>query len=145
MDPFAKKMWSAGLAYAALLAAMAAVLTVAYIHERPRCGDRIVTESSSPDRRWIAAVIERRCGEESPFITQINLRPGDTKLMRGFFSGQASQDNVFTIEQDAAGAGFTLQWNGADQLIVHCRHCDRNYVRRQDPQQGTLMIRYDLR
>ena len=145
MDPFAKKMWRAGLAYAALLAAMAAVLTVAYVHERPRCGDRIVTESSSPDRRWIAAVIERRCSEESPFITQINLRRGDTNLVRGFFSGQATQENVFMIEQDAAGAGFTLQWNGADQLTVRCRHCDRNYVRRQDPQQGTLMIRYDLR
>jgi hypothetical protein len=145
MDPFAKKMWRAGLAYAALLAAMAAVLTVAYIHERPRCGDRIVTESSSPDRRWIAAVIERRCGEDSPFITQINLRSGETKLVRGFFSGQATQDNVFMIEQDAAGAGFTLQWTGPEQLTVCCRHCDRNYVRRQDPQQGTLMIRYDLR
>lgn len=145
MDPFAKKMWRAGLAYAALLAAMAAVLTVAYVHERPRCGDRIVTESSSPGRRWIAAVIERRCGEESPFITQINLRRGDTNLVRGFFSGQATQQNVFMIEQDAAGAGLTLQWNGADQLTVRCRHCDRNYVRRQDPQQGTLMIRYDLR
>jgi hypothetical protein len=145
MDPFAKKMWRAGLAYAALLAAMAAVLTVAYIHERPRCGDRIVTESSSPDRRWIAAVIERRCGEDSPFITQINLRSGETKLVRGFFSGQATQDNVFMIEQDAAGAGFTLQWTGPEQLTVRCRHCDRNYVRRQDPQQGTLMIRYYLR
>jgi hypothetical protein len=145
MDPFAKKMWRAGLAYAALLAAMAAVLTVAYIHERPRCGDRIVGESSSPDRRWIAAVIERRCGEDSPFITQINLRSGETKLVRGFFSGQATQDNVFMIEQDAAGAGFTLQWTGPEQLTVCCRHCDRNYVRRQDPQQGTLMIRYDLR
>jgi hypothetical protein len=145
MDPFAKTMWSAGLAYAALLAAMAAVRTVAYIHEHPRCGDRSVAESSSPDRRWIAAVIEHRCSEESPFITQINLRRGDTKLVRGFFSGQATQDNVFMIEQDAAGAGFTLQWNGADQLIVRCRHCDRNYVRRQNPHQGTLMIRYDLR
>lgn len=145
MDPFAKKMWRAGFAYAGLLAAMAAVLTVTYVHERPRCGDRIVAESSSPDRRWIAAVIERRCGEDSPFITQINLRRGDTKLVRGFFSGQAAQDNIFMIEQDAAGAGFTLQWNGADQLTVRCRHCDRNYVRRQDPQQGTLMIRYDLR
>jgi hypothetical protein len=145
MDPFAKKMWRAGLAYAALLAAMAAVLTVAYIHERPRCGDRIVGESSSPDRRWIAAVIERRCGEDSPFITQINLRSGETKLVRGFFSGQATQDNVFMIEQDAAGAGFTLQWTGPEQLTVRCRHCDRNYVRRQDPQQGTLMIRYYLR
>ena len=145
MDPFARKMWRAGLAYAVLLMAMGAALTVVYVHERPRCGDRRVKESNSPDRRWTAAVLERRCGEDAPFITQINLRDGGTKLVRGFFSGQANQNNVFMVEQDAAGAGLQLDWNGSGELTIHCPHCDANYVRRQDPQHGGLKIRYEFR
>ncbi len=145
MDPFARKMWRAGLAYAVLLMAMGAALTVVYVHERPRCGDRRVKESNSPDRRWTAAVLERRCGEDAPFITLINLRDGGTKLVRGFVSGQANQNNVFMVEQDAAGAGLQLDWNGSGELTIHCPHCDANYVRRQDPQHGGLKIRYEFR
>jgi len=145
MDPFARKMWRAGLAYAVLLMAMGTALTVVYVHERPRCGDRRVKESNSPDRRWTAAVLERRCGEDAPFITLINLRDGGTKLVRGFVSGQANQNNVFMVEQDAAGAGLQLDWNGSGELTIHCPHCDANYVRRQDPQHGGLKIRYEFR
>src|SRR6266851_6732298 len=145
MDPFARKMWRAGLAYAVLLMAMGAALTVVYVHERPRCGDRRVKESNSPDRRWTAAVLERRCGEDAPFITLINLRDGGTKLVRGFVSGQANQNNVFMVEQDAAGSGLQLDWNGSGELTIHCPHCDANYVRRQDPQHGGLKIRYEFR
>jgi hypothetical protein len=145
MDPFARKMWRAGFAYAALMTSMAAALTAVYVHNRPRCGDRIVSESNSPDRHWTATVLERRCGEEAPFITQINLRDGGTALQRGFLSGQANQNNVFTVEQDAAGAGLHLTWNGDNEVTIHCRHCDPNYLRRQDPQHGALTIRYEFR
>lgn len=152
MDPFARKMWRAGLAYAGLLIALAAALTATYVHSRPRCGDRTVSESVSPDRRWTAAVLERRCGEDTPFITQINLRIGDQKLERGFFSGQANKNNIFAVEQDAAGAGITFEWNTRDLLTVHCRHCDTKYVdhkdtqldTRQNSQSGALRILYDF-
>src|SRR3954447_6650980 len=108
MDPFAKKLWHAGFAFFGLMLLFAAALTVIYVHVRPRCGDRVVSESVSPDRQWIATVLERRCGEDAPFISRINIRQADTKLVRGFFSGQANQNNVFMVEQDAAGAGLNL-------------------------------------
>ena len=155
MDPFARKMWRGGLAFSALLAALAGALTVYDVHARPRCGDRSVSESTSPDKHWTATVLERRCGEDAPFITQVNLRQGGTKLERGFFSGQANDNNVFTVEQDAAGAGLQLRWNDTGELTISCRHCDPNYVRRQDTrlqntrhqdtQNGTLKISYKLR
>ena len=132
MDPFARKMWRGGLAFSALLVALSGALTMYYVHARPRCGDRPVSESISPDRHWTATVLERRCGEDAPFITQVNLRQGGTKLQRGFFSGQANDNNVFTVEQDAAGAGLQLQWTDAGELTITCRHCDRKYMRRQD-------------
>lgn len=142
MDPFARKMWRAGLAFAALLASLAAAMTIFWIHAHPRCGDRVVRESGSHDRRWTATILERRCGEDAPFITQVNLREGGTTLQRGFWSGQANDNNVFTVEQDAAGAGVQLQWNDAGELTIACHHCDRNYVRRQDAKHGTLKISY---
>ena len=155
MDPFARKMWRAGLAFAALLTSLAIAMTVFWVHAHPRCGDRVVTESTSPDRRWTATVLERRCGEDAPFVTQVNLRDGGTKLQRGFFSGQANDSNVFTVEQDAAGAGLQLQWSNAGELTIDCPHCDRNYVRRQDTrlqdtrpqdtQNGALKIIYGFR
>lgn len=145
MDPFARKMWRAGLVYAGLLAVMAFTLTVVYLHKRPRCGDRIVSESNSPDRRWTATVLERRCGDDAPFITQINVRDGGTKLERGFLSGQTNENNVFLLEQDAAGAALQFEWNGHDKLTIHCEHCDVRYLRRHEPQHGQLKITYAFR
>ncbi len=155
MDPFARKMWHSGLAFAALLASLAAAMTVFWVHTHPRCGDRIVSESTSPASGWTATVLERRCGEDAPFVTQVNLREGGTKLQRGFWSGQANDNNVFTIEQDAAGAGLHLQWNDAGELTIACPHCDRIYVRRQetrpqdtrpqDARHGALTINYAFR
>jgi len=144
MDPFAKKMWRAGLSYAGLLLLLAVAATVGYVHKRPRCGDRVVSESASPDRRWTATILERRCGDDAPFVTRINIRNGDAQLIRGFLSGQANENNVFTIEQDAADAGFNLDWNSPDQLTIRCRHCDPRYVHQQDSQHGSLAIRYEL-
>ncbi len=145
MDPFARKMWRSGLAFAGLLTLLAAAMTVFWVHAHPRCGDRIVRESTSPDRGWTATVLERRCGEDAPFVTQVNLREGGTNLQRGFWSGQANDNNVFTVEQDAAGAGIQLQWNNAGELTIECPHCDRNYVRRNDAQHGALKITYGSR
>lgn len=142
MDPFAKTMWRASLAFALLLMILSAALTIVYVHARPRCGDRIVSEQDSPDRLWTATVLEHRCGDDAPFITQINLRAGSTKLARGFFSGQASQNNVFSVEQDAAGAGLQLDWNSPGELIVYCRNCDPKFVRQREARHGTLNIRY---
>ena len=145
MDPFAKKMWRGGFAFSGLLLLLGAALTVFYVHARPRCGDRVVSESASPDHQWIATILERRCGEDAPFISRINIRKGDAALIRGFFSGQANQNNVFIIEQDAAGAGLSLDWNLPAQMTIRCRHCNARYVHQQDPQHGTLTIHYELR
>jgi hypothetical protein len=144
MDPFAKKMWRAGFAFSGLLLLMGAGFTVVYVHARPRCGDRVVSEFVSPDRQWTATVLERRCGEDAPFVSRINIRNADAKLVRGFFSGQANQNNVFMVEQDAAGAGFNLDWNSPGQLTIRCRHCDPRYVHQQDTQHDSLTIRYEL-
>lgn len=144
MDPFARKMWRFGFAFAGLMLALFASLTIIYVHEWPNCPDRVVSESSSPDKKWAASILERRCGAEAPFVTRVNLRPAGP-LQRGFFSGQAGQGNVFVVEQDAAGAGISVAWSGDDALIVRCPACSPAFIHQRDQQWNGIQIHYELR
>ncbi len=101
MDPFARKMWQGSFVYGGIMLVMFAVLTGVYLHTRPRCSDRLVAESADQNKQWIAAVMERRCGEDTPFFTHVNLRPAGKDLKRGFFSGSATEGEVFQVELDA--------------------------------------------
>ena len=105
MDPFARKMIYGSFVYGGMMLVMFAVLTVVYLHTRPRCSDRVVAESTDQTRQSTATVMERRCGAETPFFTHVNLRPAGKDLSTGFFSGSATEGEIFVLEQDAAGLG----------------------------------------
>ena len=143
MDPFARKMWRAGVGFGALMLCLLSGLTVVYVHERPTCPDRLVGETDSPTHQWTAAILERRCGAEAPFVTRVNLRPAGP-LQRGFFSGQAAEGTIFVIEQDAAGAGISLFWSANDELTVRCTHCSASFVRQREPGWRSVRLRYEL-
>jgi hypothetical protein len=143
MDPFARKMIRSTVGFAIGLVLMLAAMTVVYIHVRPTCPDRTVTEVSSPARQFIATVLEHRCGHEAPFVTQVDLHPASEPLARGFFSGQAGKGNVFSVEQDAAGAGVSAAWTAPDELTIRCPHCNPAFIRRQDERWGPVHIRYE--
>lgn len=123
MDPFARKMLQGAFVYAAVMLVMFGVVTVIYLHTRPRCSDRVVAEAASPARQWTAAVMERRCGDDAPFFTHVNLRPAKQNLRTGFFSGTATEGEIFLVEQDSVAAGITLQWTAPDALSIHCEGC----------------------
>jgi hypothetical protein len=144
MDPFARKMVLGSFVYGAMMLLMFAVLTVIYLHTRPRCSDRVVGESTDPGKHWTATVLERRRGNEAPFFTHVNLRPAGTDLNTGFFSGSATAGEVFLIEQDAASAGITLDWTSAATLNIHCPHCSAALVREHDERWGNVVINLDL-
>ena len=144
MDPFARKMIYGSFVYGGMLLVMFAVLTVVYLHTRPSCSDRVVAESTDQARQLTADVMERRCGTEAPFFTHVNLRPAGKDLNRGFFSGSATEGEVFVLEQDAAGAGVTLQWTSPTALSISCPHCSPNLVRKHDEHRGNVTISYAL-
>jgi hypothetical protein len=145
MDPFARRMIQGSFVYGGVMLLMFAVLSVIYLHTRPRCTDRVVAESTDPGKQWTATVMERRCGNEAPFFTHVNLRPVGTDLNTGFFSGSATEGEVFLIEQDTAGAGTTLDWTSPATLSIHCRHCSAALVREHDERWGNVNIAYDSR
>jgi hypothetical protein len=144
MDPFARRMIQGSFVYGGMMLLMFAVLTIIYLHTRPRCTDRVVAESTDPGKQWTATVMERRCGNEAPFFTHVNLRPVGTDLNTGFFSGSATEGEVFLIEQDAAGAAITLNWASPSTLSVQCPHCNAALVRNHAEHWDNVVIEYDL-
>ena len=144
MDPFARKMVYGSFVYGGMLLVMFAVLTVVYLHTRPRCSDRVVAESTDQSRQWTANVMERRCGAEAPFFTHVNLRPAGKDLKTGFFSGSTTDGEVFVVEQDAAGAGITLHWTSPAALIISCPHCSATLVSKHEGRWSNVVIEYDL-
>jgi hypothetical protein len=144
MDPFARKMIYGSFVYGGMLLVMFAVLTVVYLHTRPRCSDRVVAESTDQARQWTATVMERRCGAEAPFFTHVNLRHAGKDLQTGFFSGSTTDGEVFLVEQDAAGAGITLHWTSPAALIISCPRCSATLVSKHNERWGSVAIGYDL-
>ena len=144
MDPFARKMVYGSFVYGGMMLVMFAVLTAFYLHSRPRCSDRVVAESTDQTRQWTATVMERRCGAEAPFFTHVNLRPAGKDLTTGFFSGSATEGEVFVLEQDAASAGLSLRWRSPMALSITCPRCSPSLMRKHDERWDNVTINYDL-
>jgi hypothetical protein len=144
VDPFARKMIFGSFVYGGVMLVMFAVLTVVYLHMRPKCSDLLVAESIDPARQWTAAVMERRCGAEAPFLTHVNVRPAADHLKTGYFSGLANDGEIFLVEQDAADAAITLRWTGPATLSVECSRCKAELLRKRDEHWRSLTIEYRL-
>ncbi len=145
MDPFAKKMLQASGAMGTVMLVMFAVLTVVYLHMRPPCLDQVISSEQSPGKRWIATVMERRCGSESPFLTHLNLRSADQPLRLGYLTGKAEEGEIFLIEQDAQSAHVALDWNSDRQLTVRCSGCSSATQLKRDQRWNGVDVRYELR
>jgi hypothetical protein len=143
MDPFARKMWAASIWFAISLIVLVVGLKLFSMHQWPTCPDRVISETASPGKTWVAAILQRRCGPESGFSTRVNLRPAGP-LHTGFLSGQAAKGTVFVVEEDAAAAGITFSWAANNLLRVSCPHCPSSLINQRDQQWGPVKIKYEL-
>jgi hypothetical protein len=144
MDPFAKKMLLGSLAFGSAMALMAGALWVVYLHAHPHCSDRVLAQADSPDDKWTAVLMERRCGEEAPFLLHVNLHPAGEALRLGFFSGRAEEGEVFLLEEDTRRVTPTLQWTAPDELTMQCSGCRAALVRKRDERWGGVRVRYQM-
>lgn len=153
MDPFARKMICGGLAFGSAMLLMAGVLSMIYFHNRPQCSEAVLSEAASevvlsekasPDQRWMAAVMERRCGEESPFFVHVNLRRAAEPIRLNYFSGRAGEGEVFVVEEEAPGVAPTLHWNSPSQLTIECSRCRAAAAQKREERLGAITIRYQL-
>jgi hypothetical protein len=144
MDPFARKMIVGSLAFGTAMLLMASVLSTIYFHNRPRCDETALSETTSPDGQWSAAVMERRCGDDSPFFIHVNLRPSTEPIRLGYFSGRADVGDVFVAEEQTQGIEPVLTWSSPNQLTIHCPHCGAAQVKKREERLGAVSIHYDL-
>lgn len=137
-------MWRFGLTFAFGMLVAFLAMSAVYFHARPRCSDRVVSSATSPDQQWIATVMERRCGEESPFFTHVNLRPAAQPEQRGYFSGRVDDGEFFLAELDAQTSGLTLQWTKSGDLVIACPKCVKSVLHRIDGNFRGIRVLYQL-
>jgi hypothetical protein len=142
VDPFARKMIRGSFFYGLALLVLFGVLTIFYLHARPRCSDQVISESTSPDGHSTAAVMEARCGEESPFLTHVNLRPAGDAIKLGYFSGRSEDGEVFLLEQDAQSASIKLEWTDATHLVISCSHCQIAFLKKRLEKWNGVSVSY---
>src|SRR5215470_13424947 len=135
-------MVKGSLAFASVLIAMFAALTVVYLHLRPRCSDQVFSSAPSPDGKLTASVMEARCGQDLPFLTHVNLRPAGDSIKLGYFSGKADDGEVFLIEQDAQSADVTLNWTASNRLAISCNRCQLAFLRKRLQHWNDVEISY---
>jgi hypothetical protein len=145
MDPFARKMILGMLAFGSAMLLFAGALSVVYFHHRPRCGEQVLSQAASPDERWTAVVMQRRCGDESPFFIHVNLLPAAESLRLGYFSGRADEGEVFLAEQESPDAAPELEWSSPTQLTIRCSRCRAALVQKRDEHRGPVQVGYQLR
>ncbi len=144
MDPFARKMILGSVAFGTAMLLMAGAASLIYFHNRPRCSEAALSETTSPDGQWTAAVMERRCGEESPFFIHVNLRPAGQHVQPGYLSGRAEEGEVFLAEEDTQDTPLTLEWTAPGQLTIRCPTCRASSVQKRDEHWGPAAVRYQL-
>jgi hypothetical protein len=142
MDPFARKMIFGSVAFGSAMLLMAGALSMIYFHNRPRCDEAALSEITSPDGQWTAAVMERRCGDESPFFMHVNLRPSQQPIQIGYFSGRADEGDVFVAEEQTQGLEPVLSWSSPNQLTIQCPRCSRGQVKKREERLGAISIEY---
>lgn len=142
MDPFARRMLQGALAFAAVMLLMFGVFTAVYMHASPNCNEQVLAERTSPDGRWLASLMERRCGENLSPSTHLNLRPAQEALQIGYFTGRATEGQVFLVSLDARETSASLEWTTSSELTVHCTGCGGSAPSQQSPEWNGVRIRY---
>jgi hypothetical protein len=105
----------------------------------------VVAEQISSGGRWNATVMERRCGENAPFQTHVNLHKADEPIQPGYFSGRSKAGEIFLVDLDAQSAPVTVKWISEQQLVIRCEACASEVRRETKPRWQDVEIRYELR
>jgi len=74
------------------------------------CGNEIIDEVVSPDRKYVASVFERSCGATTPFVRVVSLRTSDTT-----FDPEDHDNWVFTIRGQPE---VSVSWLARDKLRI---------------------------
>jgi hypothetical protein len=77
---------------------------------RSSCGNDVLQDLASPDKKYLAAIIDRSCGATTPNYRLVSLRVVGTQL-----NGDAAENWVFKVK---GTPNVVLEWRSPDQLSV---------------------------
>ena len=143
MALFDRRTIIASLAFGLTTLLVVSATSMIYYHYRPPCSEAVAFESISPDGQWSAAMMERRCGDELPFIVHVNLRRLGEPIRVGYLSGRAEHGDVFAVERDTADPEPALEWNALRELRIQCPSCRAAQVRMREEHWGPITVRYE--
>ncbi len=59
-----------------------------------------MSEQTSPDGRYVAALMIRNCGATTDYVSPVNVRPSSSAFQRGFFDGTIKDGEILTLAGD---------------------------------------------
>jgi hypothetical protein len=123
---------------------MGTLLAASYYNSEPQCSESLLSDTASPDGRWNAAVMERRCGGEgAPYYAHVNLRAVGKSIFHSQITGMSQQGEVFVAEEVVSDIP-ELEWTSPGQLVIHCPRCPKQSVQKRDERWGPIALRYQL-
>jgi hypothetical protein len=84
------------------------------------CGENIIQQKTSSDKKYIAVLMERNCGVTTSLVNHINIRLADKDFEKSKSTNEILQGQVFRIP-----GGFTPQfeWLAGNKLKITCLNC----------------------
>jgi hypothetical protein len=67
------------------------------LHFDPLCGEELVSEQTSPDGSYVAAMMIKNCGATADCVRHLNVRLSGSVLHRGFFDGTVKNGEILTL------------------------------------------------
>lgn len=131
------------LAFGSTMLLMAGTLAVVYFHVRPRCDDQVLAETESPNRQWVATVLERKCNDPSEWLAHVNLRRATEPIRVGYFSGEAKDGEVFAFELESKDQIPMVEWTAPDQLRINCQSCSESSIRKREERWQSVQVLYE--
>ena len=124
--------------YKALLTFIAITMGMNFIGCEKLCGEKLKSEATSPDGRYMAAQFERNCGATTDYVAHVNLRLTSTRFKEDS-SGTIKEGEVFVAE---GRPQIRLAWIDSMTLVVECIGADRVF-KKEDSWQN-IRISYEI-
>lgn len=99
-----------------------------------RCDDRIRSEVSSADRKYVATLYIRNCGATTDYSSIVSIRESTSK-----FDGDADQNIVFVVKGQPDVA---VKWNSLNEIRVQCRACVSRDILKHESSWNAVRISY---
>lgn len=86
------------------------------LHFDPLCGEELIMEKTSPDGRYVAALMRRNCGATTPYVAHINLRLANSQFHAEFFNGTITEAEVW---RSSKYGGTWFCWSSPRRLETY--------------------------